>query len=169
MTDKFMFDDYAQFLDMAMGHQAVWGGVLRDFCRLKKKNLACLYDCISLPYPTHRHAQITKRHYKWRTFYSEVCFSALHKYFWPHSHYMALNMINCPFYPPRWTPCFSVWPHPSMRAARPASFCQFSSVKTVAASCCFPPTWPSWSPDPLTLPHRHRESQHLRSWVKKNI
>lgn len=81
-------------------------------------------------------------------------------------YHMAVKMINCCSYQPRWTPCFRRWPHPSMRAAQPASSCQFSSARIVAVSCCFRPTWPSFSPDPLTLLHLLRESLHPHSWVR---
>lgn len=67
---------------------------------------------------------------------------------------------------PRWTPCSRGWPRPLMRAARPVSSSRFSSARTVAVSCCFRPTWPSFSPDPLTLPRLHRESLHPHSWVR---
>lgn len=68
--------------------------------------------------------------------------------------------------PLRWTPCFIKWPHPLTRAAQPASSCRFSSVRTVAASCCFHPTWRSFSPDPPTLPHLRSRCLHPHSWVR---
>lgn len=78
-------------------------------------------------------------------------------------------MCHCIFgflcHPLRWTPCFSGWPHPLMRAAQLVSFCRFSTVRTIVVSCSFHPTWASCSPLLPTLPHLHREFQHPHSWV----